>query len=238
VTITPISVSSAGATVQVTFTGATCTHANPTVSVTPSQSQYVVAGTPVNFTATVKNNDSSACASSNFNLAAASPAGWTAAWSSSFFTVAPGATGSSTLTVTSPAGTSDGFYNVGLSAGNASTSGYSASGSATYVISTPMQVSVSVSTDKSSYSAGQRVLITVTALSGSSPDVGANVTVPVTAPGGKITTLTGVTGSNGVLSLTYKLARSAVTGSYQVNATVPVTGASSSIAGSATFIVQ
>jgi hypothetical protein len=54
VTFAPTAVSSTGATVQITMNnGPVCTAANPTVSVSPSQSQYVTSGTAVNFTATV-----------------------------------------------------------------------------------------------------------------------------------------------------------------------------------------
>src|SRR5712691_10489937 len=66
VTITPISASSTGASVQVTFSASPCSEANPTVSISPSQSQYVTSGTPVNFTVSVTNNDSSACAAATF----------------------------------------------------------------------------------------------------------------------------------------------------------------------------
>src|SRR5205807_10169037 len=76
VTITPTAVSSTGATVQVTIAGATCTHANPSLSLSPGQSPWVVSGTPVSFTATLTNNDSSACSSSNFNLGAVTAVGW------------------------------------------------------------------------------------------------------------------------------------------------------------------
>src|SRR5205814_10534052 len=48
VTITPTAVSSTGATVQVSYGPSTCTNANPTVTVTPGQSAYVLSGTAVN----------------------------------------------------------------------------------------------------------------------------------------------------------------------------------------------
>ncbi|HEV2729086.1 MAG TPA: hypothetical protein VGV15_03560 [Terriglobales bacterium] len=62
VTITPTAVSSSGATLQINLNGSACTAASPTVSVSPSQSQSVTAGTPVSFTVSIKDNDSSSCA--------------------------------------------------------------------------------------------------------------------------------------------------------------------------------
>jgi len=238
VTITPTAVSSLGATVQVTMNGPACTLANPGVSVSPTQSQAVTAGTPVNFTVSVKDNDSSACSSSGFNLGATLPSGWGGVWSSSVLTLSPGGSASATLQVTSPSGTANGFYNVGVSATKAAASSYTASASATYVISTPQTVSISVSTNQTIYSAGQTVKVTVTVLSGSSPDAGASVTVGVTAPNGRTTTLTGTTGSTGVASLNYKLGKRAAAGTYQVQASTSAGGNSPSVVASTTFTVQ
>jgi hypothetical protein len=238
VTITPTAVNSTGATVQVTFGTGTCNSANPTVSVSPLQSQYVISGTAVNFTVTVKDNDSSACAASTFNLSDALPSGWSGTWNASALTLSPGTSGSATLTVTSPSGTPDGFYNVGVSATNALTSSYTASASATYVISTPVPVTISVSTNQSTYSPGQTVYITVTMLSGSSPDAGASVTVNVTKPNGVVSTLSGTTGSNGIATLKYRLKRQDPAGTYSVTTSTASTGNSATIGASTSFAVQ
>src|SRR5437667_205933 len=138
VTFTPTAVSGAGATVQITMNGngSACAAVNPSVSVSPSKSQYVTSGTAVNFTATVIDNDNSSCSPATFNLAAALPSGWAGVWSATALSLSPGKSGSATLTVTSPVGTADGSYNVGVSATNASASSYKGSAAATYVIST------------------------------------------------------------------------------------------------------
>ncbi len=245
VTITPTAVSSSGATVQVTMNGSACAAANPSVSVSPSQSQYVTSGTAVNFTATVTDNDSSSCAPATFNLGDALPTGWAGVWSATALSLSPGKSGSATLTATSPTGTADGSYNVGVSATNASASSYNGSAAATYVISTPGPLSISLSTNQSSYLPGQTVGVTVTMLYGTSPDAGASVTVTVTAPGGKATTLSGTTGSSGVALLNYKLSRHAAAGTYQVqvgttvSAAISTVSAASTTAGaSTTFTVQ
>lgn len=235
VTISPTVVNSTGATVQVTLAGATCTHANPSVSISPAQGAWVVSGTPVSFTTIVTNNDSSACSSSSFNLGAGVPGGWSSSFGSTALILAPGASGSTTLQVTSPAGTADGFYSFTATAASGS---YSGSASATYVISTPPTITMSVSTDKTSYSANQTVIITVTVLSGSSPDAGAIVTGTITPPKGGPVSFTGTTSSNGSVAFSYLLRKRATTGTYQVQASTTATGASSSKGASTTFTVQ
>jgi Gametolysin peptidase M11. len=79
-TITPLAVSSTGASVQVTYGPVTCTLANPSLSVgAPSSS--VSAGASASFAITLTNNDSSVCSSSTFGLGYSIPAGWAAAYS-------------------------------------------------------------------------------------------------------------------------------------------------------------
>jgi M6 family metalloprotease-like protein len=237
VTITAISASSTGATVQVTFGMSTCSEANPSVSISPLQSQYVTSGTPVNFTVSVKNNDSAACAAATFNLSDTLPSGWTGLWNTSALTLSAGASGSATLTATSPAGTVNGFYNIGARATNTSTTSYTSSASATYVIATPAPLSTKVSTNQSSYNPGQVVYVSVTLLSGSSPDVGAIVNVNITKSNGTVVSLSGTTGSNGVAVLTYRLKKWDTAGTYSVTASVPSTGSSATVAASTTFAV-
>ena len=235
VTISPIAVSSAGATVQVTVAGATCTHANPSLSISPGQSAWVLSGTSVSFTATLINNDSAACSSSSFNLAAGLPSGWSSSFSSSVLTLSPGASATTNLQVTSFTGTVDGFYSFTATAASGS---YSASASATYVISTPPSITMSVSTDKSSYSSNQTALITVTVLSGSAPDAGVSVSGSITPPRGGAVTFTGTTGSNGTATFSYQIRKKATTGTYQVQVGTTAVGASKSTGASTTFTVQ
>src|SRR5258708_21894559 len=174
--------------------GSACATANPSVSVSPSQSQSVTAGTAVNFILSVKDNDSSACAPATFNLGDALPSGWAGVWSATQLSLSPGKSGSATLTVTSPTGTVDGSYNIGVSPTNASAGSYNGSAMATYVISPTAPPTASVTTNQSSYMPGHTVAISVSLLSASSPDAGASVTVSVTAPGGKGATMSGATG--------------------------------------------
>jgi NPCBM-associated, NEW3 domain of alpha-galactosidase len=232
VTITPTAVSTTGATVQVNLNGPACALANLGVSISPTQSQWVTAGTPVNFTVTVKDNDSSPCAAATFNLSDALPSGWTGVWNTTSLTLSPGASGPATLTVTSPTGTADGFYNFTVTATNATTPAYNGSASATYVISTAPVTTVTVATNSPSYSGGQNVTIAVTVTSGGSPVSGAAVSVTVTNPNGATSPLSGTTGTNGVATMNYHLQRKAAKGTYQVQAS------SDGASGSTTFVVQ
>ena len=248
-TITPAAVNSGGATVQITFGGTVCAAANPIISVTPSQSQYVTSGTAVNFAATVIDNDSSSCAPATFSLGDALPSGWVGVWSATALSLSPGKSGSATLTVTSPAGAVAGSYNVGVSATNSPTSSYNGSAAATYVINAA-PLSISLTTNQSSYLPGQTVAIAVTMLYGTTPDAGTGVTVAMTAPNGRTTNLSGTTGTNGVASLNYRLSNSAAAGTYQLQAHVGTTSsgggrnkggaatASSTLGASASFTVQ
>jgi hypothetical protein len=218
VTFTPTSVSGSGATIQITINGSpSCAASNPTVSVSPSQSQSVTSGTAVTFAVSVKDNDSASCPATIFNLSNVVSSGWTGVWNASSLSLSAGKTGSATLTVTSPAGTADGSYNVNVSATNSSANSYSGSAAATYVINTA-PLTISLATNQSSYLPGQTVAINVTMLFGTIPDAGASVTATVTAPNGRATTLSGTSGSNGVALLNYKLSNSAAAGTYQVQA--------------------
>jgi hypothetical protein len=238
VTFTPTSVGSTSATVQIALSNSpVCTQANPSISVSPSQSQSVTSGTPVNFTVTVTDNDSSGCSAATFNLGSTLLSGWAGVWNAAGLSLTPGKSGSATLTVTSPTGTADGSYNVGVSAMNASTGSYNGSAAATYVINTA-PLTVSLTTNQSSYLPGQTVGVIVTMLYGTTPDVGASVSVAVTNPNGKTTTLSGTTGSNGVALLSYKLSRHAPAGTYQAQYGTTVTGAAYVMGASTSFTVQ
>jgi len=135
-------------------------------------------------------------------------------------TLSPAGSASVTLTVTSPAGAANGFYTIGVNATNASATSYASSVSGTYVISTPTATTlkVSIATNQSSYLPGQTVIVNATVLSGSSPSVGTTVSFAVSSPSGKMATLSGSTGSNGVASVTYKLNKKAAAGTYHATA--------------------
>ena len=170
------------------------------------------------------------------------PSGWAGVLSAAALSLSPGKGGSATLTVTSPAGTADGSYGVNVTAMNASATSSAASASATYVINTA-PLNISLTTNQSSYLPGQTVTVIVAMLYGTSPDAGASVTVTVTSPSGRITTLSGTTGNNGIALLNYKLSKRAAAGTYQVqlgtsSSTASPSAASAMAPPSTTFTVQ
>lgn len=240
-TISTVAANSSGATVAVTLGGGggtpTCTRANPTISLSPAQSSWVTAGATVPFGITVKDNDSSGCSSSTFSVAGSGPSGWSAAVAAPTLNLSPGASASTTLQVTSPTGTANGFYTVRASTSNTGTAAYTASGSATYVIGTAPSTTITVRTNQSSYSFGQTVSVTVTVTAGS-PVSGANVGVTITKTNGSQVSLSGTTGSNGVAVVSYKLKRKDPSGTYSVRATTSGTGNAASVAATTSFTVR
>jgi len=239
-TISTASADSTGATVSITLAngGSNCTHANPTLSLSPSQSAWVSAGTSLPFTVSVKNNDSSGCGASTFSLTASVPSGWTGVVGSPTVTLNPGANASASLNVTSPTGTADGFYTVNATASNSSVPTYRASASATYVIGTSPSLAITVSTGQSTYNVGQMVNITASVLSGNSPAAGVSLNITITKANGSNVTLTATTGSNGLATASYKLKRKDPSGTYLVQATNSGTGNASTVPATTSFTVQ
>jgi len=110
-----------------------CSRANPTVSLIPA-SQFGKAGTSLNYTFSVTNNDSNGCGSSSFSLTRSIPAGWSASFTPTSSSLAPGAAATSTLKVTSSSSAAVGSYTISATATNSSNPAYSASAQATYKV--------------------------------------------------------------------------------------------------------
>ena len=236
VTITAVSADGTSSAVSVSFDPVPCVPASPTVTLSPSQSQWVRAGTAVTYTVAVTNRDNTVCGPSTFALAASAPTGWSApTWASSALSVSPGATASTTLTVTSPANAAEAFYTVAVTATNTNPPNLGGSTSGTYVVVNSLDVSVS--TDKASYVRNQSVVITATVGNDGVRAAGASVTFTVTKSNGSKVATTVTADSNGVAVYRMRLKKIDPTGAYQVRADATVNGA---ITGSATvgFTVQ
>ena len=217
ITITPVSMTASSASVQVTVTPLPCVRSKPTVTVSPSQSQWVPAGTTVNYTMSVANTDGSGCASSTFALGDTVPQGWTALLGAPSLTLSPGASGSAGLQVTSPGGTPDGFYQVTQAATNTADPTYSGSAQSTYVIASSL--SVSVSSGQGTYSRNQTATLTATVNGGTAPVSGASVAFTVTGPGGVVAaTGTATTNSSGQAVYKFRLQKRDPVGTYAVSA--------------------
>ncbi|WP_017220989.1 Ig-like domain-containing protein [Moritella dasanensis] len=140
VTITTEWADNSGASVNVSYSGQNCVKASPSLLLSPNESAWVTSGTTVTYSAAVTNNDSNDCASADFNVAANVPSGW--ATSSNSLSLAPGASGSVIINVTSASTASDGFYDIAISAKNSTDSSYFDSGVVSYVVDTPTQACV------------------------------------------------------------------------------------------------
>lgn len=129
ITITHQSLVGNTSTVGVSMTGATCTTAAPTVAVSPA-SQSGSPGTARSYTVSVKNNNTAACGTGTVALAQALPAGFTGSVPTSV-SVSPGATVSTTWTVTPSATVGAGSYGVDLSG---AVNGLAATGHGTFSV--------------------------------------------------------------------------------------------------------
>ena len=151
-TITTDWTDAGGAMVSVSLAPPVCVANNPTLDLSPAESQWVEAGTPVVYTATLTNQDNTSCAVATFDLAASHPAGWTSVFANPTLTLNPGASATTTLTVTSSTAAVDDFYDVIISAVNISDPAYTATGTVTYVVSTPVANQVPNAIDDSTES--------------------------------------------------------------------------------------
>lgn len=248
ITISPISVSAAGAAVNVTV-GSSCVRRNPTVSVSPG-SQQASAGATVSYTVAVSNNDDAGCGASGYSAQATAPSGWTRTFGASTLTISPGATLSTSLQVTSPAGVAAGSYTIAPAASNMAQPSYTGAASATYTVAvtcvrqnplvtvspasqqvpagTPVTYTMSV-TNKDSGCAASAFSTQATAPAGWTAGV-ATSSLTINAGGTAVTTVqvtSPATATSGNYTITLKATNSsqpAYTGSTTATSVVPASG--------------
>ncbi|QNP40690.1 choice-of-anchor Q domain-containing protein [Lysobacter solisilvae (ex Woo and Kim 2020)] len=211
----------------------TCTRAAPTLTVSGPTST-VAAGTTSTYSISLKNNDSAECSSTTFALARTVPSGWTGTLSAANVALAPGASTSASLAVTSST-TAAGSYGIGVGASSAEGSVHTASASTTYsAAAAPATLSETLSTSKSSYKAGETVYMTARVAKNGAVLSGASVTFTVTRPNRSQLVLTGTTDGNGDARVSFKSTRNAI-GTYQLGAVA--TSGSLTTQATATFSV-
>jgi hypothetical protein len=137
VSITSLSGDGDIAVVDIRYGEPACSRANPSVTISPSESPWEPAGAMVSYTLKVTNKDSLSCAGSSFDLMAAVPQDWIADYGVDAVYLEPGDAVSTTLEITSSPFASDGFYEFEAKAQDSGNPEISASVSATYVVSTP-----------------------------------------------------------------------------------------------------
>ena len=85
----------------------------------------------------VTNNDGTACAATTFDLAQSVPATWTGALGAADLDLMPGASGSTTLSVTSPLDAPADAYGVGAGVSSSAGAMHTASAASTYTVAPP-----------------------------------------------------------------------------------------------------
>ncbi len=120
--------------VSVDFSGGSqCNVFAPSVNIAPV-SQSGSHGQQLSYTVSVTNNDSSICGNSVFNLTSSVPSGWSGQFSVNQLTLAPGASGSVNMNVTSKDTALDGVYTITVNAADLMNPTHVASATASYVI--------------------------------------------------------------------------------------------------------
>ena len=234
ITITTVFADSTGAMVDVSFGPVACVGAKPALSASPSKSDWVKPGTSVSYTISVTNYDNGGCVPSTFNLQASVPSGWSSTFGNSTITIAPGATASTTLTVTSPSTASEGSYSIGLSVANMGNLSYSASTSLTYTAVSSLVINEV--TDRTSYTRTQTASTKAIVKAMGMPVSGAAVNFTLRKPDGTVVSGTLLTGTDGSAVFKYKFKRNDPVGTYQVDAASSLNGLSGSAATA--FTVQ
>lgn len=235
ITITPLSISNSGATVNVSFGNAPCIQANPTISVNPSETQWVGAGSSVTYSISVTNNNSNSCANNSFNVQPTLPVGWSAVVGSPTLNINPGASATTTARVSTPSGTTNGFYSLAMRVNNYASPTYWASTSFSCAVYSSL--GVEVSSNQSNYTRSQNVVVTAYVTANGSPIANANVTFTMTKSNGSRVTATTFSTVNGTATFNYRLNKKQdPIGTYLVN----VVANSNSVSGngSTSFIVN
>ncbi len=232
VSISVQSASSSALQVNVSYSGAVCTRAKPTISMTPADPS-ATPGNGVSYSVSVTNNDSAACGSSAFSMSSAQPNGWSAVFANPSLAVSPGQTSSSTLMMTVPAGTPAGTYPVSSSA-TGSSSG-SANANCTVVNTSALAVNLSV--PNSAYSRRSSVIMTAKATNGGANVSGATATFALTKPNGTTVTKRLSTDSSGTATWTYRISSKDPMGVFSVNA-IAASGTQTATSETVSFTVQ
>ena len=216
-----VSATSTGLTVNVSYGSVPCTPANPTVTASPLD-PTIYPGNEAAYNVSITNNDSAGCSPNTYTVTSTQPSNWPTTFSGTSVTISPGGAGSLTMYKTGPSGTSPGTYIVNASAGNSSYVG-SSTANVTVMSAPSLTVSVSVPTPVALRST---VPITAVVLNGGIPAPGASVTFTLSSPSGPATTQTATASSSGTATWSYKLGPRSAIGTYTVTAQATLTSGS------------
>jgi hypothetical protein len=234
VTITVRSVDATGAYVDVQVGSVVCVHNTPVTTVSPSATVWTTAGSSLQFTVSVANQDGSGCPSSTFNLSDSSPPGWVTSLSTPAVTIAPGASASASMIVNVPATATGGSYSIMATGTSADAPGYTSSASVTCTV--PSDLSVQVSTNTASYTRHQTVNVSAFVTTSGRGVSGVPVAFTVTRSDGTKVTGSGTTDANGRAAFSLKLKGKCPVGAWRVDSKATLGGTAAS--ASATFTVH
>lgn len=161
--LTTLWTAASGASVEVRFAAPDCVRAAPALTLTPADGQWAAPGTRVEYSLRVDNRDSTACAAASFALAATVPAGWPAAELAASLSLAPGASATLPLRVTSALDAADGYYAIGYRVEPLADAALATTGSATYVVQRPAVAPPVAVDDQASTAENTAVVIPVLA---------------------------------------------------------------------------
>ena len=177
------------ATYRVNGTVSVCTRNNPTVSITPT-TQTGMPGAELAYTVSVKNNDTSTCAGSSFDISTALPSGFSVDTNNVTTSINPGATYTRVMKVSSSTTAKDGNYTVPFTVKN-TTLNTTSSVSVVYVVKAPAptctrkDATVSVTPSSLSGTAGQKLDYTVKITNNDSTEcTSSNYSISATLPSG------------------------------------------------------
>jgi len=250
ITVTQLSHHDDYVTVEVNLNGTeptpTCSANSPQLSITPS-SQSATAGTSLNFSIHLTNQDSTACANSTFALNDTIPAGWAGTVSPASLSLDPGQIGTATLSVTSASSASANTYSLVVNVTDNGETAHTTTDSASYTVvasCSPAAPTLSVSPASQSGDPGTTRIYSVSLANNDSNACGASTfSLSRIVPGWSNSlspgTLTLSPGESGVATLQVTSPTSAGPGSYalQVEANDSLVQEHSALAN-ATYIVN
>lgn len=231
---TLVSADAAGAVLDIALAGApvpaTCTRAAPALSL-QGPTTALAAGSSASYRLSVRNQDSSGCGATTFDLARSVPTGWSGSFATGAVALSPGASAETTLTVSSPATAAAGSYGIGAGVGSNAGSVHVASAASSYTVAPPAgsDLSGAVGTDKAVYARGEGVAMSALVKSAGVPVGGATVRFTVTLPNGSTSVLQATSGSDGHARATYRTGKGkGAVGAYRLVAEASRNGASTS----------
>jgi M6 family metalloprotease-like protein len=224
-------------TVTVMPATTSCIMSPPAVSLSPSNPN-ASAGDVIPYTVSVTNNDSSGCSSRTFTLSSLMPAGWETAFSQSSLDVAPGSTGSATMSKTIPLDVAGGAYAINVIAANGNSSVEATAGVVVQTVSPPPSTfAISVSIAGGPFTKNSTVPITAKVTQNGVAAANATVDFKIAYANGIVATKKMTTDAGGQAVWSYKVGPKDPKGTYYVSAQAK-SGSQTASSATTSFSVQ